>query len=178
VAAGERIRLFCALLLPDDQLGRLVAWQGNELRCGRIVPVGNLHVTLAFLGHRPQSEVPAIVGELRAAAAAASPIRLRPVRYRESRSVGMVVFDDAGGAGAALAADLGARLERLGVYRPEARPWLAHVTVLRFRDRPRLAPPVPPLGEVCPSDAAVYSSVLRAHGAQYEVLESVALGGR
>ena len=44
---------------------------------------------------------------------------------------------------------------------------------LRFEERPRLEPPLPELGEVCPSDAAVYSSVLRPGGAQYEVLESV-----
>src|SRR5205085_7793627 len=140
-----------------------------------VVDASNLHLTLAFLGSRPASEVPAIGRELRGAAAAAAPIELRPVRYRETRSVGMLVLDDAGGAGAALAADLGARLERLGGYRPEARPWLAHITVLRFRERPRLAPPLPELGEVSPSDAAVYSSVLRSHGAQYEILESVAL---
>ena len=65
----------------------------------------------------------------------------RPVRYRETRSVGMLVLEDVGGAATALAADLGERLERLGVYRRENRPWLPHITVLRFRERPRLAPP-------------------------------------
>jgi RNA 2',3'-cyclic 3'-phosphodiesterase len=178
VDGGERIRLFCALQLPDEAVGRLADWQAAHLRGGRVVPPANLHVTLAFLGSRPVADVEPVAAELAAAAAAAGPMRFRAERYRETRSVGMVVLADEGDTGAALAADLGERLERLGVYRREQRPWLPHVTVLRFRERPRLQPPAPDLGEVSPSDTAVYSSVLRSDGAQYEVLETVALGGR
>jgi 2'-5' RNA ligase len=102
---------------------------------------------------------------------------LRAVRYRETRSVGMVVLEDEYGRAARLAADLAQRLERLGVYEPERRPWLSHVTVLRFRRRPRLAPDPPDLGAFSPSDAALYTSVLRRTGAQYEIRESAPLGG-
>jgi 2'-5' RNA ligase len=70
------------------------------------------------------------------------------------------------------------RLEQLGVYVRERRRWLPHVTVVRFRDQPRLRPPVPDLGEVVPSDAAAFISQLRPTGAQYLVVESFALGGR
>jgi RNA 2',3'-cyclic 3'-phosphodiesterase len=177
VAGGERIRLFCALRLPESAAGELVRWQAAHLHGGRAVPREHLHVTLAFLGSRPVDELRAVGRELAAAAAAVGSIRLAAVRYRETRSVGMVVLDDLTGAAAALAADLGERLERIGVYTREERPWLPHVTVLRFRERPRLRPPAPELGEVSPSDAAVYSSVLRSTGAQYEILESVALRG-
>jgi 2'-5' RNA ligase len=89
----------------------------------------------------------------------------------------MLVLDDEGGRAGALAADVQERLERLGAYRPERRPWLPHVTVLRFRQRPRLLPQLPGLGAISPSEAAVYHSVLRPTGARYEVVESVALGG-
>ena len=89
----------------------------------------------------------------------------------------MLTFDDDGGRGAAVADDLAARLEALGVYRREERPWLPHVTVLRFRDRPRLRPALPELEPFAPSDAAVYLSRLRPSGAAYEVVESFALGG-
>ena len=58
----------------------------------------------------------------------------------------MVVFDDEGGAAGDLARELHGRLQRLGVYEPEARPWLPHITVVRFRERPRLTPPLPGLG--------------------------------
>ena len=120
--SGERIRLFCALDLPDEARDELcrVGREAALADRGRLVPAENLHVTLAFLGHRPAGEVPAIVAELRAASAAARPAELRPLRYRETRSVGMIVLDDVGGAATALADDLQARLERLGVYRREA----------------------------------------------------------
>jgi RNA 2',3'-cyclic 3'-phosphodiesterase len=178
VTSGERLRLFCALRLPEPVVQALVEWQDRHLQAGRPVPSANLHVTLAFLGHRPAAELPAVARELVEAAAAASPIRLRAQRYRETRSVGMIVLEDADGAGARLADDVGERLERIGVYRREQRPWLPHVTVTRFRERPRLQPPAPDLGEVMPSDAAVYVSRLRPGGALYEPLEIAVLGGR
>jgi 2'-5' RNA ligase len=76
-----------------------------------------------------------------------------------------------------LAERLHEQLERLGAYEREQRPWLPHVTVVRFRERPRLDPPLPELGEVVPSDAAVFISELRPSGARYVVVESFALGG-
>jgi RNA 2',3'-cyclic 3'-phosphodiesterase len=178
VAGGERLRLFCALRLPEPVIDALVAWQGRHVPAQRLVPPDNLHVTLAFLGHRPAEELPAVARELAGAAADAGPIRLHAQRYRETRSVAMIVLDDEGGAGARLAHDLGERLERIGVYRREDRAWLPHVTVARFRERPGLRPPVPELGEVMPSDAAVYVSRLRPGGALYEPLEIAVLGGR
>jgi 2'-5' RNA ligase len=89
----------------------------------------------------------------------------------------MLVLSDLGGETTRLAEDLQGRLEHLGVYKREQRPWLPHLTVVRFRERPRLLPPLPELGEVSPSDAAAYHSVLRSSGAQYVVVESFALGG-
>jgi len=89
----------------------------------------------------------------------------------------MLTFADEGGRATALAERLQEGLERLGVYRREARPWLPHVTVLRFRERPRLEPALPELGPVVLSDAAVFMSRLRPGGAEYESVETVALGG-
>jgi RNA 2',3'-cyclic 3'-phosphodiesterase len=181
VAGDEKLRLFCALRLDDETLDRVVAWQELELRGGRVVPRGNLHATLAFLGSQPAGSVAGIAGALRDAAGHASGIRFTLRGYRETRSVGMLTFDDDCGRGAALAERLFDGLEALGVYRREARPWLPHVTVLRFREhrgrheRPRLRPALPGLGEVVPSDAAVFISRLRPGGAQYDVLEAVAL---
>ncbi len=178
VGAGERLRLFCALRLPDEVVHALEAWQPRALADGgRLVARANLHVTLAFLGGRPAEELEIVVRDLRAAAQAAGPIRLLLRGYRETRSVGMLTFTDEDGHASALAEGLHDRLERAGVYEREKRPWLPHVTVLRFQRPPRLRPELPQLGPVSPSEAAVYSSVLRPSGAQYEVLESVPLGG-
>lgn len=176
VEGRDSVRLFCALRPPDDVLDALETWQRDRLP-DRVVPRSNLHVTLAFLGRRTVADVEPVLEQLRAAAADAGPIRLEPVRYRETRSVGMLVLDDHDDAATRLAEDLHDRLSRIGVYEPEPRPWLPHLTVLRFRERPLLSPPVPPLGRFSPSDAAAYHSVLRSAGAQYEVIESFALGG-
>jgi RNA 2',3'-cyclic 3'-phosphodiesterase len=177
VARDERLRLFLALRIPEGVLDEIERWQREHLSNVRVVPREHLHVTLAFLGRRPAGELETIVGALRQAAAEAGEIRLTPVRYRETRSVGMLVLDDEGENAADLAGDLQERLERLGVYRREARPWLPHVTVARWRERPRLRPEAPPGRTFVPSDAAAYLSRLHPDGARYEVLESVALGG-
>lgn len=178
VGGRERPRLFLAFPLPRDAVERLAEWQRRELTSGRIVPPENLHVTLAFLGARPAEELAAITSVLREAAAGANdqPV-LTPEGYRETRSVGMVTCSDEEGRATTIAEEVFERLERLGVYERERRRWLPHVTVLRFRERPRLDPPLPVLGTVRLSEAAVYISELRPTGAQYDVLESVALGG-
>jgi RNA 2',3'-cyclic 3'-phosphodiesterase len=178
VRVDERMRVFCGLRLPEESVRGLVDWQRRLPSVdARLVPPENLHVTLAFLGHRPVGDVDVVTAALRESAAGAGPPVLTVARYRETRSVAMLVFDDEGGRVTALAEDLHRRLERLGVYEPEKRRWLPHLTVLRFRSPPRLRPELPELGPVSPSEAAVYHSVLRPGGAQYEVLESVALGG-
>jgi 2'-5' RNA ligase len=182
VDGSDRLRLFCGLSLPDEVIDRLVPWQLRELRTGRIVPPENLHITLAFLGSQAVGDLEAITEALRSSAlresaGSAEPPRLHLRGYRETRSVGMLTFDDEGGRATALAERLHHALEALEVYRREDRPWLAHLTVLRFRERPRLEPALPELGPVVPSDAAVFISRLRPSGAVYEAVEVVALGG-
>jgi 2'-5' RNA ligase len=173
VAGDEKLRLFLALLLPDDVVSALREWGGRHLERGRILE--HFHVTLAFLGARPRSELEGILGALRDASAGTAPFTLAPVRYRETRSVGMLVLDDPEGEATRLAERIHTSLEALGVYRREARPWLPHVTVLRFRERPRLRPSLPELQPFAPSEAAAFLSRLHPSGARYEILERVGL---
>jgi RNA 2',3'-cyclic 3'-phosphodiesterase len=188
---GATLRLFLALVLPDEAAAGLERWRDSELlarvpeRFREVVrPVAGLHITLAFLGSRPRAELPAIVDAMREAAAEATAFELVPKRYRETRSVGMVVLDDPSGEATTLAERLHGRLEKLGVYEREERPWLPHATVVRFssrrRDRgpkrPRLAvPPPDPLAFV-PSGAAAFVSRLHPSGARYEILETAEFG--
>ena len=105
----------------------LVEWQRHafgDARDVRVLSAEHLHITLAFLGHRPVGEVESILDALREAAAGAERPLLSLRRYRETRSVGMLVLDDEEGRAGALAADLHRRLQGLGVYRPERRSWL------------------------------------------------------
>ena len=179
VDRGEYLRLFCALRLPATTVAELVSWQDSAFAGVdglRVVVAEHLHVTLAFLGRTPTAELERITAALGEAATAVFPPQLSVRRYRETRSVGMLVCEDEDGRATALADDLHARLERLRVYEPERRQWLPHVTVVRFRQRPRLDPEPPALESFVTSEAAVYMSVLRPSGAQYEVLQSVAIG--
>jgi RNA 2',3'-cyclic 3'-phosphodiesterase len=177
VDGDERLRLFLALRLPDEAVSVLSAWQADCLGGGRVVPPEHLHLTLAFLGSRPRGELAVVLGALREAAGAARTPLLEVARYRETRSVGMLELADRDGHAAALAGRVQALLEEAGVYRRERRAWLPHVTVLRFRERPGLRPPLPQLPPFAPSDAAAFLSRLHPAGVRYEVLESFALGG-
>ena len=170
VEGDEKVRLFCGLRLPDDAADAIVEWQ-SRLEGGRIVPRDNLHFTLAFLGSQPRRRVDDVVDALRCRCAVTAPPAFEPERYRETRSVGMLVFSRDEGA-EQLA--LGLQHDLLGQV--EREEWLPHVTVVRFRERPRLRPPLPDLGPVVTSEAAAFLSVLRPSGAEYVVLESVRLG--
>jgi 2'-5' RNA ligase len=175
VGGDERLRLFLALRLPEDILDDVQRWQRDQLHGVRLVGRQQLHVTLAFLGRRPAGELEPIVDALREAAVATGQIRLTPVRYRETRGVGMLVLEDELGHAAALAHNVQERLEGLRVYARERRVWLPHLTVARWREPPGLHPEDPPRRTFVPSDAAAYLSRLRPGGAEYRVLEAVAL---
>jgi 2'-5' RNA ligase len=173
VGGSERLRLFLALRLPRNWLDEIVAWQARTFARAdvRVVPREHLHVTLVFLGSRPAGELPGILDRLRRAAAAADEVRLEPDGYRETRGAAMLTFRDLGGAGAALADAAG---------RKESRPWLPHVTVARYRERPKLREEFPDTIRthvLVPSDAAAYLSRLRPSGAEYDVLASAPLQG-
>ena len=170
VDSDEKLRLFCGLRLRDDALEAIADWQSGLGR-GRIVPRENLHFTLAFLGRQPRSRLAEVVEALQRRCADAGPFTFEVSRYRETRSVGMLVFTQDDGA-QRLA--LGLQHDLLGGVERET--WLPHVTVLRFRERPRLRPQLPELGPVVTSEAAAYLSVLRPTGAEYVVLESIRLG--
>ena len=65
VDGDDRIRLFIGLRLPESALDRLVEWQETVFPPSdayRVLPRESLHVTLAFLGHRPRGELEAIGG--------------------------------------------------------------------------------------------------------------------
>jgi 2'-5' RNA ligase len=175
VEGDDRIRLFLALELPDDVTDELARWGRRHLAGGRVLE--SFHITLAFLGSQRRSAVEPIGELLRREAAATDPFDLEVARYRETRSVGMLVLADSSGRATGLADRVQRGLERLGVYERERRPWLPHLTVLRFRERPRLTPPLPEIGPFAPSGAAALLSRLHPSGARYEILESCSLGG-
>jgi 2'-5' RNA ligase len=180
VAGDARMRIFVGYPVPASERATLVRWSGETfagLAGARVVPAENLHLTVAFLGSIAADRVGDVAAAVRAASVGQSRPCFASERFRATRSVGMLTLRDLDGVGTELALDVQARLEALGLYAPERRAWLPHVTVVRWKERPTRVRTYVPVMEICPSEIAVYLSVLRAGGAQYEPLDSAALGG-
>jgi 2'-5' RNA ligase len=130
-------RLFVACDLPPAAAAAMARWQAAELAPHeelRLVPT--LHVTLCFVGAVPErrvDDVAAALGELRRAplpTALGEPLFLP---QHGPKRVVAIHLDDPAGALAATQRSVSDALYHLGVYAPEKRPWLAHLTVARFR---------------------------------------------
>jgi len=174
------MRVFVGYPVPAEVREELVRWSETALGGvpgARIVPLANLHVTVAFLGWIEAAAVAAVERAVHEASAGESRPRFATERFRATRSVGMIALRDLDGVGTALALAIQERLEALRLYAPEKRAWLPHVTVARWKERPARVRTYVPVREIVPSEIAVYLSVLRAGGAQYVLLDSAALGG-
>ncbi len=166
----ERWRLFVACPLPREVERELAAWQRDtlegrdELRVSR-----SPHLTLVFLGDvdaRRVSTLTAAIGGLRFSplrVAFSEPLFLPP---RGPARVVALRVDDLTGGLTALQHDLARALAATGLYRPERRPFLPHVTVARFRrpGHPFSLQNVT-IGEYCLDRVVLYSSVLERTGA-------------
>ena len=140
------MRLFVALELPESVRTATGAWAASELGAiGSLRPVrvDGLHVTLCFLGSTAAAEVEAIGACCRAACAGRGPLRLSiggllALPRRRPRAVAVRVDDEGHGQLIELQSGLAGALAAGGWYRPEPRPFLAHVTVARVRSGARL----------------------------------------
>ena len=147
---------------------------------GRLVPPGNLHVTLAFLGSRARRRRSAdrprsVLRDAPARLAGPLAPRARVPRDAERRDARARRRGRAR-RGARRRAPRAARAARASTGASSGRG-LPHVTVLRFRERPRLRPTLPSSARSLRPRLLFTYPVLHPSGAQYEVLESVALGG-
>ena len=178
-----KLRLFVALDLPDAARAALARFRdaAADTVVWRPLPESSFHVTLAFLGYRPEEEVERVAGVLGALPAWSPPksalaegLLLPP---RRARVLTVALADPAGALGA-LQAAVSAGLAGAGLYEPEARPFRPHVTVARLR--PRTRPPrtaevhLDPL-EFSAEAVTLYVSRLHPSGARYEPLARAAL---
>jgi 2'-5' RNA ligase len=181
----QRVRLFTALELPDPVRLELAEWSGGALRdlSGvRLLPPAALHVTLCFLGWRLASEIEEIARACETVAALPAPqLEVGEPLWLPPRRPGVlaVAIADPAGALARLQRELSAILAAGRWYAPEARPFLAHVTVARTRRGARLRgsePPPPPRATAFSGSlVTLYRSRLGAGGASYEPLRRVML---
>ena len=137
---SPRARLFVALDLPEELREGIVAWGREELAAPALRPVApeSLHVTLAFLGPRPEEEIEEIASVVREAVGPAPWVEVldpepRPLRGR-ARVYALPVLSP---GTEALQAGVEQGLVEGGFFEPEKRPYWPHVTVARVRPEGR-----------------------------------------
>ena len=172
------VRLFVALDLPGAARAALARFRdaAADGAVWRPLPEESFHVTLAFLGHRPEEDVEQVVAALGALAPWAAPalalgdgLLLPP---RRARVLGVALADPDGALGA-LQERVAGGLERARLYRPEARAFRPHVTVARLRPGARASRTLDAVPEQLAFDAGavtLYRSRLGRGGAAYEQL--------
>ena len=177
------MRLFVALELPDEVADVLAGWgRACAARDDALRPVGAdaLHLTLVFLGERPQDEVEPLRWALAALApvpgvrvALGGAIWLAPARPH----VLACAVEDPSGALADLRARVVAGLADAGSWAPERRPFLAHVTVCRVRRGRHAGGAVRGPGDraFAPSSLTLMQSELGWGPPRYTALERVVL---
>jgi 2'-5' RNA ligase len=174
-----------ALALGHDARSALASWRESAVSGHPgLRPVADeaLHATLCFLGTCPLADLDAI-----AAACAIgceetiSGLSLGAAMWlpRRRPRVLAVALEDATGTLARVQSALAAALHAGGWYRPEARPFLGHVTVARVAKGERgHEVPAPPRVSLAGTEAVtIYRSHLSPKGSRYEALRTVRVDG-
>jgi 2'-5' RNA ligase len=187
VSAGgvPAARLFVALELPVEAREELARWQAGVLSLVpgiRPVRVEDLHVTLCFLGSRPEQEIESIGAAC--GVVAGEPVfesQLGEAVWLPARRprVLAVTLSDPSGEAARIQSTVSRALVSGGWYAPESRPFLPHVTVARASRDARVRAvslPAPPEVAVRCSRVTLFQSRLGAGGARYSGLASFELG--
>jgi RNA 2',3'-cyclic 3'-phosphodiesterase len=179
-------RLFAALDLPVDVRAQLAAFgQACATADPALRAVGEdvLHVTLAFLGHRPLTDVDAAADAVRAAVpGSAQPVPLElgePLWLSPRRpQVLTIALADVDGALARLQREVADRLAGALDWSPERRAFRPHVTVARVRSRAtprRRGLAQAPRATFAARALTLYRSHLGRGPARYEALARVPL---
>lgn len=167
--APTHSRLFFALW-PDDTARRRLAALVEEfhgLYGGRRVATSSLHITLAFLGETPNSQVPALEALAREVDAAVFDLVLT-VASAWGRGVFWLAPRDVPPQLADLATQLQAKLRGAEV-RFDDRPFVAHLTLMRNAKYPGGTLSIEPV-ELRMRDFVLVRTVFATNGARHEVI--------
>lgn len=176
------VRLFVALDLPEAPRRALAAFGATAAAADpalRAVRPEALHVTLCFLGARPEADVEMVGAVVRKSTRGAlGLLALGAPRWLAPRRPGVLAIEleDGTGALALLQTRLAGALAAGGWYAPERRAFLPHVTVARVRRgaRPRpVLPPAPRTEGFAGTAVTLYASRLGPGGARYAALTRV-----
>jgi 2'-5' RNA ligase len=186
------LRLFVGIEVPEPprrELRRRLEGLRDRLPRARWVDLGNVHLTLLFLGETPEADVPALAAKLRRAFGRCPPLDLRlgsggtfpPGRSARVAWVGV----EAPEALTALQEEVTrAAVEALG-FEPEKRPYHPHVTLARCPEPWRREAIdklktglTGPIGPPFVADRGVlFESKLSPKGARYRAVESFPMAG-
>ena len=183
MSAPDHVRAFVALELDArlrEAMGELQARLRPRLGRIHLVRPEGIHLTLCFLGSTTPQQMDTMRPLLAAAAAACPPAEV-PV-------CGLGIFPERGSPRVlwlgldvpAAIHDLQKACERAALkagFEKEGRPFKAHLTLGRWRDRvPRPELPAADLGATGLETLVLFRSDLRPGGAVYTRLETFALG--
>lgn len=177
-------------MTSDRSLARLffAAWPAAELQeklgslaqelkreCGgRATAASNIHLTLAFLGDVERSRVARFESIAASIKARRFDLLVEHVEYWQHNRIVWGGVNESPDALHALVNDLGSALAPEG-FRPERRPYVPHITLLRNARRAPLASAIAPVGWPV-SRLALVESARSESGRAYEVLREWPLG--
>jgi RNA 2',3'-cyclic 3'-phosphodiesterase len=162
------VRLFFALWPPAETAQVLQRWAAavGEQSGGKLTPMENIHLTLAFLGEAEPGKARAAARRIKAGRHA---LPIDAARYVKKNEMVWVAPAAMPPELAALACDLHRELRAAG-FVLEERPFAAHITVIRKARMPKSIPPLPRVA--WPVDEFL---LVRSHtspkGSTYEPLE-------
>src|SRR3954452_23832147 len=185
---SPRARLFVALDLPESLTAGGEAWGRESLAdpALRALPAASLHVTLVFLGYRPEKEIGRIGEIVEGLPRPAPRVAPRdPVPRPERGRPRLFALPISSPEAVSLQGELERKLVAERLHEPERRPFWPHLTVARVRPEgreskgPRRVGRPPgglPQALLEPARAvrlALYRSELKPQGAQYTPLAQV-----
>jgi 2'-5' RNA ligase len=187
---SPRARLFIALDIPEAVRSGIEVWGSEALSdpALRPTPAESLHITLCFLGYRPERDIPHLAEILGGVPPAAPEVELRgPVSRPPRGRPRLYALEARSPETVALQGRLQGEMVAAGLFEPEKRPFWPHLTVARVRPqgrgskRPmRVAAPPGPLPKALKQAfggvrVTLYRSKLQPQGAQYTPLAQVEL---
>jgi 2'-5' RNA ligase len=172
----DTARLFFAAWPAQDLQARLGGLaQDLKRECGgRATAASNIHLTLLFLGDVDRDRLSRLESIAASIAARRFDLLVDRVEYWHHNRIVWAGVDRCPDALQALVSELGRALEPEG-FRPERRPYVPHITLIRNARRRPVASAIAPIGWPV-SGLALVESVRREKGRAYEVLREWPLG--
>jgi RNA 2',3'-cyclic 3'-phosphodiesterase len=136
---NPRTRMFVALDLPDSVREGLGAWGRGALADPALRPVRSefLHITLAFLGYRPEKDAERVAAAIEECAGPAPLVELGEPAPQPPRKPRLFALPAASPGAELMQFRLSELLAAEGLYQPEKRAFWPHVTVARVRPEGR-----------------------------------------